>query len=202
MEGDFARVCKVPKQKNSKLDTLEDQIASDEDPEVKNDNIHVSFASTELECLSHKKKDSKSIITIMSGKQHVRMKVATGAEATVIPYHLYKILTRKTLQKINQPLKGWFAAKPTHPKGCVRLPTQYKDRKIDLLYLVVERHFTPLLSCDACLGLELLLMNLHWLDIPDTDLDVTTQKIDEYLTIFDIKIEYYAEPTFDLFNHF
>ena len=43
----------------------------------------------------------------------------TGAEATVIPYKLYKEITNKPLQKIQQPLKGWLALKPIHPKGSV-----------------------------------------------------------------------------------
>ena len=90
------------------------------------------------------------------------MKADTGAEATVIPYHLYKEITKAPLRKIHQPLKGWLATKPIHPKGCVRLPTVYKNRKVDLLYLVVEGDFTPLLSCDACLDLEVLkFMNLQ-----------------------------------------
>ena len=42
-----------------------------------------------------------------------------GAEATVIPYTLYKEITNKPLQKIQQPLKGWLAPKPIHPKGSV-----------------------------------------------------------------------------------
>ena len=43
----------------------------------------------------------------------------TGAEATVIPYKLYKEITNKPLHKIQQPLKGWLAPKPIHPKGSV-----------------------------------------------------------------------------------
>ena len=95
----------------------------------------------------------------MISNHNVKVKVDTGAEANVIPYNLYQKLSRKPLQKIYQLLKAWLATKPIHPLGCVRLPTQYRNRK--LLYLVVNGNFTPLLSCSGCLDLEVLqFMNL------------------------------------------
>jgi hypothetical protein len=82
-------------------------------------------------------------------------------EATVIPFKLYKELTKKPMQKIHQPLKGWLAVKAINLKGCVRLPTQYKGKEINFPFLGVDGNFTPLLSCDACLDLEILkFMNL------------------------------------------
>ena len=155
-EGHFARVCKVPIKKNSKVDALEQQNSSDEDHEMEHKEMHTYFGSVEIECVSNRKNNNKSMITVQIGKQDVKMKADTGAEATVIPYHLYKTITQKPLQMIHQSLKGWHATKPIHPKGCVRLSTQHKNRKIDLIYLVVEENFTPLLSCDACLDLEVL----------------------------------------------
>ena len=108
------------------------------------------------------------MITVKIAGRDVRIKADTGAEATVIPYHLYKEITKKPLQKIQQPLKGWLAKKPIHPVGCVSLPTQYKNRKLNLLYLVVEGNFPPLLGCDACLDLEVLkFMNLQLIDTPE-----------------------------------
>ena len=35
----------------------------------------------------------------------------------------------------------------------MRLLTQYGSRELNLLYLVVDGNFTPLLGCDACLDL-------------------------------------------------
>ena len=108
------------------------------------------------------------MITLKIAGRDVRIKADTGAEATVIPYNLYTQITKKPLQKIHQPLKGWLAKKPTHPKGSVSLPTQYKDRKLDVLYLVVKGDFTPLLGCDACLDLEVIkFINLQLIDTPE-----------------------------------
>ena len=53
-------------------------------------------------------------------------------------------------------MKGWLASKPIHSKNCVRLSIQYRSRDINLLYLVADRNFTPLLGCDACLDIEVL----------------------------------------------
>jgi hypothetical protein len=164
-EGHFARVCV---KKNSRVDVVHKN-ASDEENDLDN-GVHAYFTSIEIECLSNKKRSKQSMINVKIGKQNVRMKADTGAEATVIPYHLYQKITRKPLQKIHQPLKGWLATKPIHPRGCVRLPTEYEGRKLDLLYLVVEGDFTPLLGCDACLDLEVLkFMNFGLLDIPESD---------------------------------
>ena len=165
-EGHFARVCKNPTKK-SKVDFVKHQTSSDDDNEGEYNKVHTYFASIEIETVSKNYKNDKSMISVKIGKHDIKMKADTGAEANVIPYDLYKKITRKPLQKIHQPLKGWLATKPIHPTGCVRLSTEYKGRKIDLLYLVVEGDFTPLLSCDACLDLEVLkFMNLELLDVP------------------------------------
>ena len=90
------------------------------------------------------RKSRKSLVTIRIGVQAVEIKADTGAEATVIPYHLYEKITKKPLQQIQ------LATKPVHPRGCVRLSTRYKNRQMNLLYLVVDGNFTPLLGYDAC----------------------------------------------------
>ena len=70
-------------------------------------------------------------------------------------------------KRFSKPLKGWLATKPIHPRGCVRIQTQYKNRQMNLLYLVVDGNFTPLLGCDACFDLEVLqVMNLQLIDTP------------------------------------
>ena len=132
--------------------------------------VHTYFESIELGSVLDARKSRKSLVTIQIGGQAVEIKADTGAEATVIPYHLYEKITKKPLQQIQQPLKGWLATKLVHPRGCVRLPTQYKSRQMDLLYLVVDGNFTPLLGCDACLDLEVLkFMNLQLIDSPEPD---------------------------------
>ena len=96
------------------------------------------------------------MITVKIAGKDVQIKADTGAEATVIPYEMYIEITNRSLQKIQQPLKRWLAPKPTHPKGSVRLPARYGSHELNLLYLVVDGTFTPLLGCDACLDLEVL----------------------------------------------
>ena len=51
----------------------------------------------------------------------------------------------------------------------MRLHTRYKNRQMDLLYLVVDGNFTPLLGCDACLDLDLKFTNLQLIDSPEPD---------------------------------
>ena len=166
-EGHFAQVCKENVKKDSQVDTVE-QEAFVEDLLNESQDVHTYFGSVELGSISDRRKTNKSLITVKIAGRDVRIKADTGAEATVIPYHLYKEITKKPLQKIQQPLKGWLAKKPIHPVGCVSLPTQYKNRKLNLLYLVVEGNFTPLLGCDACLDLEVLkFMILQLIDTPE-----------------------------------
>lgn len=57
----------------------------------------------------------------------------------------------------------------------MRLPTKYKSREINLLYLVVDGNFTSLLSCDACLDFEILkFMNLELIPESETEKEVTS----------------------------
>ena len=132
-----------------------------------NKEVHTYFGYIELGSVSNSRKSKKSLITLKIEVQNVEVKADTGAEATVIPFHLYKKISKKPLQKIQQPLKGWLATKPIHQRGCVRLQTQYQNRQMNLLYLVADGTFTPLLGCDACLDLEVLqFMNLQVIDTP------------------------------------
>lgn len=156
--GHYARVCKSSTIK-SNIHPVEESIIIEGGSD---DHLtHAYFASVELGSVDTSVSRNKSMINITINNSNVKVKADTGAEANVIPLSLYQQITRKPLQKINQPLKAWLATKPIHPVGCVRLSTQYKCRKIDLLYLVVQGDFSPLLSCNACLDLEVLkFMNL------------------------------------------
>ena len=148
-EGHFAQVCKELSAEGSLLAAVE------HDPPTTH-GVHTYFESVELDSVSGTRKKSRSLITVKIAGKNVQIKADTGAEATVIPYELYKEITNKPLQKIKQPLKGWLAPKSIHPKGSVRLLTQYGSCELNLLYLVVDGNFTPLLGCDACLDLEVL----------------------------------------------
>ena len=134
-----------------------------------NHDVHTYFGSVELDSVSCTRKKSRGSITVKIAGKDVQIKADTGAEATVIPYEMYKEITNKSLQKIQQPLKRWLATTPIHPKGSVRLPARYGSHELNLLYLVVDGTFTPLLGCDACLDLEVLeFMNLELIATPES----------------------------------
>ena len=180
-KGHFAQVCPANVKGGSQVHVVQHSQSSSQ-------VVHTYFESIELGSVLDARKSRKSLVTIQIGG-HVReaeMKTDTGAEVTAIPYHLYEKITKKPLQQIQQPLKGWLATKPVHPRGCVRLPTQYKNRQMDLLYLVVDGNFTPLLGCDACLDLEVLkFMNLQLINSPEPDQATTkTQGACEDQTMF------------------
>ena len=142
--------------------------------------MYTYFGSVELGTVSGNRKSNKSLITLKIAGRDVRMKADTdGVEGTVIAYNMCTKISKKPLQKIHQPLIGWLARKPIHPKGSVSLPTQYRSRKLDGFYLVVKSDFTPLLGCDACLDLEVF-MNLQLIDIPEPHIvNLETSRQDE-----------------------
>ena len=159
-KGRFAQVCPANVKGGSQGDVVQNSQSSSQE-------VLTYFESIELGSVLNARKSRKSLLTIQIGGQAVEIKADTGAEATVIPYHLYEKITKEPLQQIQQPLKGWLATKPVHPRGCVRLATRYNNRQMDFLYLVVDGNFTPLLGCDACLDLEVLkFINLQLIDSP------------------------------------
>ena len=186
-EGHFAQVFKEIAKKGSQVDTVEQENSFDEDCQCKSEDVHTYFGSVELGTVSDNRKRNKSSITLEIAGRDVRIKADTGAEATVIPYNLYTQITKKPLQKIHQPLKGWLAKKPIPPKDSVSLPTQFKNRKLDVLYLVVKGDFTPLLGCDACLDLEVIkFMNIQLIDTPEPHVgNSETSRQDEDQSIFE-----------------
>ena len=159
-------MCRNKQKKEAEVHSVEREYDASE-----SDETHTYFGSIEVGSVLKKEQSKKGLINVKISGKEVKLKADTGAEATVIPYNLYKIMTNKPLKSLHQPLKGWLATKPIYSKGCVRLPTQYKGRNIDLLYLVVDGDFTPLLmiSCEACFDLEVLqFMDLSLLDSTST----------------------------------
>ena len=166
---------------------MEQENSFDEDCQGKSEDMHTYFGSVEVGTVSDNRKRTKSFITLKNAGRDVRIQADTGAEATVIPYNLYTQITKKRLQKIHQPLKGTLVKKPIHLRGSVSLPTPYNNRKLDVLYLVVEGDFTPLLGCDACLYLEVVkFMNLQLIDTPEPHVvNSETSRQDEDQSIFE-----------------
>ena len=164
-------MCPNKEQRESNIKAVEQELTSSDLDREEKATSHLYFSSIEwVSIINQPSAVKKNLISLKVAQKEVKFKADTGAEATVIPYDIYKSITTKPLQKIYQPLKGWLANTPAHPVGCVKLPVQYKQRKMDLLFLVVHEDFTPLLSCNACLDLEVLqFMNLDILEVPQTN---------------------------------
>ena len=108
------------------------------------------------------------MITVKIAAKDVQIKADTGAEATVVLYELCTEITNKPLQKIQQALKRLLAPEPIYPKGSVRLPIRWGSDELNLLCIVVDGNFTPLLGCDACLDLKVLeFINLELITTPE-----------------------------------
>ena len=76
--------------------------------------VHTYFESVELGSVLDARKSRKSLVTIQIGGQAFEIKADTGAEATVIPYHLYEKITKKPLQQIQQPLPSYSVQEPSN----------------------------------------------------------------------------------------
>lgn len=97
------------------MNPVEKALLTETDP---NNIPHAYFDSVELGSVGSAK-GNKNMITVKINNHSTKLKADTEADATVIPYDLYKKITRKPLQKIQQPFKAWLATKPVHPVGCV-----------------------------------------------------------------------------------
>jgi len=143
-------VCPGNVKEGSKVDLVKQESPPGLDPQNANKEVHTYFGSIELGSVSVSRKSKKSLITLKIEGQNVEVKADTGAEVQRLPSYPFicirKSRSKKPLQKIQQPLKGWLATKSIHPRGCVRLQTQYKNRQMNLLYLVADGNFTPLLG--------------------------------------------------------
>jgi hypothetical protein len=119
--GHFAKVCKTHV-KQSKMNLVQQTAASEESPENNPQMPHAYFGSLELGSVNSINKGNKSVISVDIDGHTVKVKADTGAEATVIPYHLYKAVTRKPLQKIQQPPEGLAGNKSCSPSGMCASP--------------------------------------------------------------------------------
>jgi hypothetical protein len=107
--------------RDKKLNSVQQEDLPDNSEHEQSNLVHTYFNSVEIASLSKDKKKDKAMVSLKVAGKYLKMKADTGAEATVIPFKLYKELTKKPLQKIHQPLKGWLAVKAINPKGCVRV---------------------------------------------------------------------------------
>lgn len=101
-EGHFAKVCKENAKKGSQVDTVEQENPCDDGHQKESQDVHTYFGSVELGRVSNNRKTNKSLITTQIAGADAQIKADKGAEATVIPYHLSKEITKKPLRKIQQ----------------------------------------------------------------------------------------------------
>ena len=85
-KGHFAQVCPANVKGGSQVDVVQNSQSSSQE-------VHTHFESIELGSVLDARKSRKSLVTIQIGGQAVEIKADTGAEATVIPYHLYEKIT-------------------------------------------------------------------------------------------------------------
>ena len=74
--------------------------------------VHI-FGSVELGSVSDNRKTTKSKIIIKNAGREVQIKADRGAEATVIPYYLYKEITREAFTE-DPPTIERMACNETH----------------------------------------------------------------------------------------
>ena len=89
--------------------------------------------------------------TLKIAGRHIRIKANS---CPLQPEHSnhYQISTKDSPTS----LKVGLQRNPYIQNGSVSLPTQYKNQKLDVLYLLVEGDFTQMLGCDACLNQEVI----------------------------------------------
>ena len=119
-EGHFAQVCKDIAKKGLQVDTVEQENSFDEDCQGKGEDVHTYFGSVELGTASDSRKRNKRLITLKIAGRDVRIKVDTGAEATVIPHNLYTQITKKPPQKIHQQRNTYTQRAPYLFRLCTK----------------------------------------------------------------------------------
>ena len=59
------------------------------------DEIHTYFGSIKVGSVLKKRQSKKGLTNVKIAGKEAKLKADTGAEATVIPYNLYKMITNK-----------------------------------------------------------------------------------------------------------
>ena len=93
-------MCPKEVERDSKVNVVQHASNSDQDTQSLTEEVHTYFGSVELGSVGATKKSKRSLVTLKIAGQDVEIKADTGAEVTVIPYHLYQQITKKPLQKI------------------------------------------------------------------------------------------------------
>jgi hypothetical protein len=89
-------MCKNKQENGPQLNAVEQENDSDDGQDT-----HTYFASVEIGNVVKNQQSTKSLVNVLIAGREVKLKADTYAEATVIPYHLFKSITNKPLQNIH-----------------------------------------------------------------------------------------------------
>ena len=96
-------MCPGNVKEGSKVDLVQQESPPNLDTQNVNKEVHTYFGSIELGSVSNSRKSKKSLITLKIEVQNVEVKEDTGAEATVIPFHLYKKSPKNLSKRFSNP---------------------------------------------------------------------------------------------------
>ena len=159
--GHFATVCrkkatdgKYKPASGKHLSSSAHQVEEEYPPEADESYSHLVSTVEEEELLASVDSGWWSEVSVQ-GKA-LTVQLDTGATRSVLPYNVYKELhINKPLRKSSCKLRS-YTNHVLQVAGKVTLPTQYKDKTIDIEYQVVRVNQKPLLSGDACSRLGLI----------------------------------------------
>ena len=97
-EGQFEKMCPNKEQRESNINAVEQKLASSDLDREEKATSHLYFGSIELASIINQPSAvKKNLISLKVAQKEVKFKAGTGAEATVIPYDIYKSITTKPL---------------------------------------------------------------------------------------------------------
>ena len=112
----------------------------------------------------------------------VNMKLDTGAQCNVLPYHVYKQISRKPLKASKSRLVS-YSGHRLNTVGKVTLLVSTKNKYIPLEFEIVKNKSMPILGLKACLELNLI-SRLYSLNL-NSKTATTEEILDSYSDVFE-----------------
>ena len=112
----------------------------------------------------------------------VNMKLDTGAQCNVLPYHVYKQISRKPLKASKSRLVS-YSGHRLNTVGKATLLVSTKDKYIPMEFEIVKDKSMPILGLKACLDLNLI-SRLYSLKL-NSKTATTEEILDNYSDVFE-----------------
>ena len=112
----------------------------------------------------------------------VNMKLDTGAQCNVLPYHVYKQISRKPLKASKSRLVS-YSGHRLNTVGKATLLVSTKDKYIPMEFEIVKDKSMPILGLKACLDLNLI-SRLYSLNL-NIKTATTEEILDNYSDVFE-----------------